>query len=321
MISSLDIFGLYVGAIYAFATPFAAYWLCRKYVTIKFRDIGLGFIGFILYRLFNIYLFPFIYIILFYSEQNIEQFIRSKLFSIDILLIILIEGAISEALIVSIKIFIAYFLLRRFSSQTRKSGPALAYAIGFLSFDSFNLGSIEILHAGWATFANESGFAALFGPNFDISDDFFSRTFANGFAFGAQAPVLLLIEIAILKLIWAAIQDKNWKFMGVAVVIGAFWRLPLTLTNSFTSLRPLPATFPRVGVIPPIISGETYMQGVGLVVVLALFSLPFLIRAQPKAFGFLGKSPSGSDKKDGQNRGLLATWLDQNPRGRHVSPD
>jgi hypothetical protein len=88
-------------------------------------------------------------------------------------------------------------------------------------------------------------------------------------------------------------------------------------------MSPLPTTFSLgvIGVIPPIISGETYMQGVGLVVVLALFSLPFLMRAQPRAFGFLGKSHSGSDKKDGQSRGLLTTWLDQNPRGRHVSPD
>ena len=45
MVSSLEIFGLSVGLVYALATPFAAYFLFRRPLALKARDIFVGIAG------------------------------------------------------------------------------------------------------------------------------------------------------------------------------------------------------------------------------------------------------------------------------------
>lgn len=216
MIAGADIFSLVVGAIYSFAAPIAAYFVARRRVALKWRDVALGVLGALIFRALARFAGVLLHDV---WPRGISWHVGVAFYSLTVGA--LIYGAV------------CFILLRLAASRSAAWAPAVAYGIGFggcydiLTFGQFQLHSLRFALANY-----EGAESARLRWN-TASERFIDNAFSYGIPAGVTAVAVLLISIGISMLIWRGLREGNWRWIGGAILLDASLKLPLVLLDAF----------------------------------------------------------------------------------------
>jgi uncharacterized membrane protein YhfC len=248
MVSSLDIFGLGLGFLYAVTTPIAAYILFRNPLNLKLRDIGVGAVGYFATDGLHKALVRPALMALIEAMQSANYYPSPSVFRF-------FENWSSRSAFAVQSELICFLLLSFFASQRKGMGPGVAYGVGAAGVYCVAFRAhIELQHLQWAVATDENGPEALFGARAD-SPGFLVRMFSYGIPYGVGSIVHFLIAIGLCVLVWRGVLEAKWKLVGLAVAIDVALAAPLPLIDALQ----LP------------ISPNTYDSLLGLLVVACLF--------------------------------------------------
>jgi len=281
MVSSLEIFGLSVGLVYALATPFAAYFLFRRPLALKARDIVVGIAG--------------AYIAAWFRRAIVEPAIQAlfaflmrehfglgfNFFLYDFLLrsATQIEAALT-----------CFVLLFIFASTTSGRGPGFAYGLGAGGAYCLQRAAGLYLYLQWASSANGDGQLEWWGESPEILTKFFSQGIPNG----AGAVAHFLVAVGLSLLVWKSVREKRWAPVGAAILVAIAWNIVQVLAAGLPALRA-----PHSVESP--VSPEILDSVLGLVIVALLYWLAPILEA-------LGAS---ARRRAEREPGLLSVWRDQ----------
>ena len=281
MVSSLEIFGLSLGLVYALATPVAAYFLFRRPLALKARDIFVGFVGAsIAAGLRRAIVTPAI--------QALFAFLMREHFSLGFNYFFydfLLRSATQAATALT-----CLLLLFVFASTTSGRSPGFAYGLGAGGAYCLQRAAGLYLYLRWASSANGDGQLEWWDESPEILTKFFSQGIPNG----AGAVAHFLVAVGLSLLIWKGLREKRWALVGAAILVAIAWDIVQMLAERLPALG-APHSFESP------VSPEILESGLGLVAVALLYwRAPML-----EAFGAFAR------RRAGREPGLLSVWRDQ----------
>jgi uncharacterized membrane protein YhfC len=194
MASTLDIFGLGLGAAYAALAPIVAYLVLRIRLDLKLRDIALGALGYLASdTLYRLAVRPGVDALLAVWQQSGYRPNAFVFFFVD-------SWSFRSAFAIESEL-LCFLLLSLFASPRKGMGPGVAYAIG--AYGVFGVGV--------------------------RATEFPTQIFAYGIPYGAGSVTQLLVTIGLSILVWRAVLEKKRTWLWLAILIDVGLQTPYSI--------------------------------------------------------------------------------------------
>lgn len=303
MVSTVDLLGLALGAVYAVFIPILVFLGLRKRFGLEIRYLFLGVVAMIAARSVQ----PLLAMPL---QILVEQLI-TKAPSLPIMLIEFFAAIIFPLTSALANLTTGLFILAAAVDKNKNGRAALAFAIGAFGWLSFQRGWTNLVFLHRADTLNSSGAEAAFGHRAHVTPRLLVSEFGMGIPDGVGAIAGFALYVAVMLVLWDSWIRRRWGWVGSVylLIFGLAALSALIHVGGFV----MDELAPTGGALASVIASRVYETFVGIAVAIVLYrKWPLFLRMTSQ------RSPEvptqvdvSSSAHEGEAFGIFKAWKDQ----------